>query len=276
METNNEKIVTVQKDFFRERWWTGLRPHVLRIICLTIIAAAVLMVFIRSLQFIRHSEMFHLNKIILKGNHDVKFEDILETLEIKDDRKNIFQISLNGIKKKLETHPRIRTAYVTRELPDKLVIQIFERRSVALINIRNDISPCLYEIDAEGYLIGQDPYLAEYDLPVITDDGIREAGLGDRIRDEDVLRIVNVLKTVEKDIFQFGRLIAEINVSQKAGDAEITLYLNFFNTRIMLGKTFSEKKLKRLNTLLVVLGEKVKDVEYIDFKFDEAVSRYKI
>jgi cell division protein FtsQ len=66
---------------------------------------------------------------------------------------------------RLSRHPLIREARVERRLPNRLRVEIEERRPVALA-----ASPTLEPIDAEGVRLPIDPTLYRLDLPIIQAD----------------------------------------------------------------------------------------------------------
>ena len=63
---------------------------------------------------------------------------------------------------RLARHPLIRTARVERRLPNRLRVEIEERRPVALA-----ATPTLELVDGEGFRLPIDPTLYRFDLPII-------------------------------------------------------------------------------------------------------------
>lgn len=79
-------------------------------------------------------------------------------------------------------HPLVRTARVTRLLPDGLRVDVTERTPIALAP-----TPTLEPIDAEGYRLPLDPAAHRLDLPVIFTP--RTPPEGARLVPEDVRRL---------------------------------------------------------------------------------------
>lgn len=61
-------------------------------------------------------------------------------------RSNIFMVSLEEIKKRVETHPWVYSAMVTRALPSKIQIQYIAQEPVAILNAGEN----LYYVNQEG------------------------------------------------------------------------------------------------------------------------------
>ncbi len=243
---------------------------------LGIILFALILVIVRSTEFIKKNNTFSIHNIVLKGNEVIQLEDIITILDLKDSQKNIFQMRLQEAKNKLLAHPRIKLAVLERQLPHTLIIEVKERKSLVLINSKTDFGNSLYELDETGRVIGQDPYIYNYDLPIITYNQRNDLMVGEKITNKFLFQILDTLYHMNQKIYNFNRLIAEIHVTQGERETDIIMYLNNFNIKVLLGKEFTENKLKKINSLLIVLGAKVKDLEYIDFKYNEAVSKYKI
>lgn len=265
-----------QAEFFSHRLKNRLRKHLFRILGMCVILGAGALAAVRSVEFVKRADLFVIHDVVVKGNRTVKYGELLEAADLEAGEKNIFRIDLKGLRKKLLLHPRIKEVALKRELPGRLHIEVAERSPVALINMKNGPLVGLYEADEEGFLIGQDPYLSETDLPVITSDGETDAALGERIKDREILEVLEALSRVNREVFHFNRLVAEVHVRRSGEEADIILYLNFYNVKILFGKSFGAGKLKKLNSLLIAIGGRVRDLEYIDFKFNEAVGKYRI
>lgn len=279
MENNRTIKENLQKEFLQKKFFYQIKDRLknaFRISCIIIILIAAVLAGQKSIKYIKNMNLFNLNQVGISGNKYLSFNDIMEILEIKN-YKNIFQVNLNQMKNKVELHPRIKSVSIRKILPNRLIIDVVERKAVALINIRKNFGYCLYEIDEDGMLIGEDPHLYEYDLPIITDAELENGVLGVRIKDKEVLSLLHILKKINDEIYDFDRIVAEINI-MKDTELEyfITMYLNIYNIKVIFGKELNADKLYKLNSLLLVLNDDLKNVEYIDFQYNEAVSKFKI
>ncbi len=276
MKEEINKSITAQNDFYKTQKTELFKTRCIKgikILCVLIILFAVFLIISRSMVFIKKINIFSIDNLIVKGNTYLSFNDIAVIMNIKPG-DNIFKINLKSLKKKLESHPRVKIVYVKRELPDKVIIDIVERTPLVLLNCKSGLSHWLYEVDKNGYVIGEYPNIYNYDLPVLTGDEFGEVFLGEQLTDITVLNILKTLSGMEKKYYDFKRIMAEIHVSIELKTPDITVYLDLFNTKVLFGEKFTEDKLNKLNSLLMVLGEKVSRLEYIDFKHDEAIGKY--
>lgn len=277
MENKEDKKITLQEEFFQKKKAHQLRTktrNFFRVLSIIIICCALVLLVLRSISFIKQINIFSISNVSVTGNEFLSFANVIEILDINQ-YNNLFQLNIDKMKKELEKHPRIKKVTISRILPDRLSIHIEERRSIALINLKKNLGHRLYEVDEEGVLLAEDPYLKQYDLPIITYYEMPHLILGDQIRNEQILEILNIIKSINEQIFDFQRVIAEINIIKKDEEKQITMYLNIYNIKVLFGQEINVDKLYKLNQLLLVLGRKLEQIEYIDFKFNEAVSKYR-
>lgn len=276
MKEESKKDIVLQKEFYKNRKMDMIKRKliiIIKSICILIIGIAIFMVVDRSISFIKRTNMFNINNLVIEGNRYLSFNDIIDIIDIKAGG-NIFNISLGKLKKKLEFHPRVESVFIRRGLPNKIIISLTERKPIVLLNLKKDISHCLYEIDKHGYIIGEYPYIHDYDLPIITGYKSDNLVLGEKLDDITFLNILKVLSWMGKKYYDFTRFVAEINIGTELKKPNITIYLNHFNTRVVFGENFTEDKLNKLNSLLMVIGEKISKLEYIDFKYEQAIGKY--
>jgi len=105
--------------------------------------------------------------IVLTGNNFVSHEEVLGALglPLTGNRKlgtNVFRISLETLRRGVETLPWVRTASVTRILPHGLLVHITERVPVAYANVDGRVSL----VDEDGMLL-EKPQSGVFDFPVL-------------------------------------------------------------------------------------------------------------
>ena len=276
MSEKTEKNMDLQEDYFENKNKELNKQRfvlISKIISVLIILIAVFMIINHSINFARKTNMFNIDNLVIKGNIYLSFNDIIDIIDLKKG-DNMFNISLGKLKQALEFHPRIEHVFIKRELPNKIIITLNERKPLVLLNLKKEIGHCLYEIDKNGFIIGEHPYISNYDLPVVTGMEFNNAVPGGQLNDKVFLRILKVLSGIEDKYYDFRRYVAEINIRKAFKNSDITLYLNHYNTRVFFGENFTEDKLRKLNSLLMVIGERISDLEYINFKYDEAIGKY--
>lgn len=245
-----------------------------RIVAISIIIIALVLLIQRIMFFLKRTQIFSINNIIIKGNKVLSINEILETGKIVN-VKNIFAINLKKLEENLILHPRIRKVSVKRKLPNLLYIFIEERKPVALINIKKDMLYKIYELDREGYIIGEGDRISNFDLPVITGVESDEIILGEKIKNKKVLNILDTLYRINEKIYNFKRLIAEINIRKIGAESELTIILNKKNIPVYFGNEIIFEKLLKLNSLIMIVAGRLNDIEYIDFKYNDAVIKWK-
>ncbi|MBU1077807.1 MAG: FtsQ-type POTRA domain-containing protein, partial [Spirochaetes bacterium] len=207
MSNENRKYTDLQEDFYHTKMIIKGKKIMIvgsRIVSILLIITALVMLGQRSIDFIKRVNIFTLNDLIINGNAYLSFNDLLDIMDIKSG-DNIFHVHLKKLKAKLELHPRIRSVSIKRELPDKIIINIVEREPIALVNTRKELNYRLYEIDAEGYVIGEFPDFSTYDLPVVTGDIFERIILGGRIKNKEFLDILSIVSKTEVKYYDFKR-----------------------------------------------------------------------
>ena len=98
------------------------------------ISYGILLVLI-TLWFYTYNEknnLFELKNIDISGNDYIDREEIMDSI-ILNTEVSLFSLNIQKIKNNLEKNPFIKTVYIGREIPDKLIIKIIERTPIALI-----------------------------------------------------------------------------------------------------------------------------------------------
>jgi cell division septal protein FtsQ len=95
-------------------------------------------------QWITHSPRFALREIEITGNQQLTAEYVRARADLTTGQ-NLFEVDLSGAREALEHDPWIARARVNRRLPDRLLIEIEERRAAALVDLG-----ALYLADVTG------------------------------------------------------------------------------------------------------------------------------
>jgi cell division protein FtsQ len=105
--------------------------------------------------------------IVVVGNHFVSREEVLGALGLLltgnlKTGTNVFRMSLDAKRRRVETLPWVRTASLTRILPHGLRVYITERTPVAYANVGGRVSL----VDDDGTLL-EKPDMGAFDFPVL-------------------------------------------------------------------------------------------------------------
>jgi cell division protein FtsQ len=132
-------------------------------VILLVAAASLSCVFIFVCSFVLSSPYFAVKEISVRGVRELTEKDILALARVRSEA-NILGVNTDLIATRVAANPWVRKVYIGRELPDRLVLDIRERRPVALIKEAG----IFYLIDCEGHIFKKLSTVDEVDLPVIT------------------------------------------------------------------------------------------------------------
>ena len=126
-----------------------------------IAVTATSMIFIYNYMF--HSPYFQLEEVVIEGCGRVTEKEIAALAGVKH-FQNILAINLEETARRIRANPWVVDVELERELPDKLVIKLSEKRPIALIKKDGDI----YFVDSDGFMFEKLGKGENADLPVLT------------------------------------------------------------------------------------------------------------
>ncbi len=108
-----------------------------------------------------HLAFFRVRKIELLGVRYTPPAEVLSRLKV-DTTRSVWD-PVEPLAARVAAHPQVASAVVTRKLPGTLVVDIVERRPVALVTV----SGVLRAIDERGVRLPLDPVRTPVDAPVV-------------------------------------------------------------------------------------------------------------
>jgi cell division protein FtsQ len=111
---------------------------------------------------LRHLAFFRVRKIEVNGLRYTPAGDVLARLRV-DTTRSVWD-PLAPLAARVMEHPQVESAYVSRKLPGTLVVDVIERRPVALVPIGAE----LRAVDERGVTLPLDPSRTPVDAPVVT------------------------------------------------------------------------------------------------------------
>jgi len=122
------------------------------------------------------SPYFGVSEIMVIGSDHLSRGEIVELCGIALGT-NILRIPTGDIRSRLEAHPRVASAVVSRRFPDRILVEIVEREGVVLLPSGEEYA----ELDSQGRAVELHRYIAGLGLPVVT--GVEATGLasGDEV-----------------------------------------------------------------------------------------------
>ena len=191
---------------------------------------------------------------------DVQTDGILESeqvLQAADLHKgsNIFLVNLSRAKKRIESIPEVEHVQVSRQLPNRITVQISERKPVAWlstargIDSRDEIlaSNNSFLIDASGVLL-QPKKLSPQDryLPIIRHYNGAALAEGTQTEGEEIKAALDLLRAHQESLVAARFQIQEIDLAKHYG-LQVT---DHHGTQVLFALEEMERQLKRLDTYL--------------------------
>jgi len=236
-----EKSVEVRKNRLKRRSSKIFREAaVVSLLWLVVLVMGVLLIF--SYNLVLTSSWLKLEKTTVKGCANTTEQDLLLVSGIKP-ATNILALNVDGIARKIKTNPWVEEVYVVRELPNRLIIEIQERKPMALVK-RED---SLYLMDSQGVIFKKFEG-EEANLPVLT--GCAEDGKEDPVLVRKSIELINLLSASSS----FPQIK---NVSEIHGEENIGFSI-FLDSGLCLKVGFGDYdgKLKRLKPVLADLARR--------------------
>ena len=107
-------------------------------------------------------DFFRVRKVEVLGLRFTPPAEVLSRLAV-DTTRSVWE-PLDPLAARVATHPQIERASVRRRLPGTLVVEVTERRPVALV----PVGPSLRAVDERGVTLPLDPSRTPVDVPVVT------------------------------------------------------------------------------------------------------------
>lgn len=233
-----------------------------------ILLLVVLMMTVRFPALLAADGRYRLEAIEMRGLHILRGKDILAAGEVELDA-NIFALDLQGMASRIERLPWVKNAHIVRKPPDRLMVDITERRRLAWIKMDK-----IYSIDNDGVLLPGEPAMTEtrteLDLPVIN--GFEQVAdslcLGEPIEDEALEKIIDWWRQAVVYDADFCMNVSEI----RPFDTEsLRLYLVGDGLEVRMPLDRVEERVSVLRRYMQRVYRECPDPVYIDLRFSGQV-----
>jgi len=214
-------------------------------------------------------EYFRATEFSVVGARVVDVDEIIETASIPG-YASVFDAS-DSWEHRLERHPLIRRAQITRDLPGTLIIMVEERMPVALVAnaLLAPVDRLLVPVDRDGQVLPLDPSEHRMDLPLL------RADLGLAELSTSQLRILAMeVERLTADDPSFMAAVSEMALDDK-GDATAVVE---GDVRVRFRPPLSHRRLQDGLTVLDDAGRRRPDqrTTTIDLRYaDQVVVSYK-
>lgn len=227
---------------------------------------AALAVSVRTvLQAVRTHPYFAVRDVVIHHRGRLPAADLRTALGISVG-KSIWDVDPAAAEARLRARPWVRSAFVHRELPDRVVVRVREYRPAVILAV-SDAQPGLYYVASNGRIFASVGDTDGRDLPYIT--GLVRAdldgheGFGPRA----VHRALGLLRLVGREAGGIGT-VSEVHADRDRG---LTLLPVRPAIPLVLGWGGLPQKLDRLARVLPLWAGRAADVREVTCIFDDQV-----
>jgi cell division protein FtsQ len=183
---------------------------------------------------------FRVQDVEVEGGRKMA-KETLHSLTVLEGRPNLFSVDLKEVVKRLESHPWIEQVRVKKVFPNKILIQVEERRPMAIIQLGE-----LYYIDTHGEIFSQVGDRDDYNYPYLT-------GLTRQFLEKDpveakrlIMKALELLRIVEQEKVPPLKELSEVHMEKTFG---IQCFTKAEGVEVRMGWDHFEEKLKRLSLI---------------------------
>jgi len=183
---------------------------------------------------------FRVKEVKVEGGRKVTKETLL-SLTVMEGMPNLFSVKLKDVVKQLESHPWVEQVRVRKVFPNKILIQIEERKPMAIVQLEE-----LYYIDTQGEIFSPVGEKDEYNYPYLT-------GLTRQVLEKDpveakrlISKAMELLRIALQEKVPPLEEISEIHMEKTFG---IHCFTRSEGVEVKLGWEDFREKLRRLSLI---------------------------
>jgi cell division protein FtsQ len=208
--------------------------------------------------FLLRSDVFAVRSIDVRGVERTNAAELTAASGVKTG-VNIWDVNLSAVTNRICENPWIRTASVTRQLPNSLVIQVTERKPVALVVYRTTF----VAVDDAGVGLEIFSSLSGQELPLITGPVVTRVVLGRPVEAPGLIAGIRAVLPLSPDVL---RQVSEVNIG---ADGSLTMTL-VTRVSVYLGQPDGslEKRVALLPSILADVAKQGKSIDYIDLRYE--------
>jgi cell division protein FtsQ len=168
-------------------------------------------------RLLAHLDFFRVRKVEVLGLRYTPPQEILALLHV-DTTRSVWE-PLEPLRARVAAHPQVASVAVTRTLPGTIVVDVTERRPVALV----PIGATLRAVDERGVALPLEPSRTPVDAPIVTAPPRETA-------------VYHLLGTMQREA---PRLYARISAIRSTGSGELLFQLADLPVRTMTSVTLA-------------------------------------
>jgi cell division protein FtsQ len=233
------------------------RPGLLAAVCGISLSISLWFGLPRALHVVTTHRYFALRSVEVNGNRRITRGDVLQWAGVKESA-SIWDVAPDLVSGRLQSHPWVRRVRVERKFPNRLSIEIEERRPVAVVRLHE-----LNYVDRSGRILGPLRDGDSPDFPLIT--GLEEAKASG-FTPLGVHRALRLLRLCQRlDCFD---AISEVYVDQYRG---LTVFPVHPAAAVVLGWGGWREKLARSARVFAAWEGQVERLAAVDVSFRDMV-----
>lgn len=216
--------------------------------------------------YILTSPYFYINRMEISGLQHLDRDGLDDFINIPPET-NIFTVSVDEIRKKVESHPWVKNAAVSKQLPDVIEIRIEEYDPVAMVEYDSG----LYYVDREGKVFKKIDSSEKIDFPLISVS--QKEKMSKKEFENNIIETVKFLNRFSKLDKKLYADISEINFDR---NGLLNVFLSELKMQIVFHPGNIEKEIQNFVGLLKWSGEKSVVPVYVYFTVrDRAVAKFR-
>ena len=216
-----------------------------------------------AVKWANYRQTFYLSKINIYGYEILKktdYEGILSQFKVQ----SIYDFDLREIAETIENNPFVRAAQISRQYPNKMIVNIVERKPLAIINLKEQLM-----IDGDAVILPNHRYSNNVLIPILS--GFNsEKDLyphGEKTYSIKVKEAVSILNQLSDSYPDLYNNISELTLNK---EDEYVIILSDKPTRVILGKDNILKKLNILKKFDKALGQRqLTDFQLLDMRYNK-------
>lgn len=212
-----------------------------------------------SLHWILTTHHFAVASVEVRGVSRVAADQVLAVAAIAPGT-NIFRLDSLAVIGRVESLPEVRRADLVRELPNRVVISVEERRPFTLVH-----GGRLHWMDEEGRLLGATPEAVASPMPVISGLSADELTSMRTAPGPNARAAIGVIRALLRSGNGLTAEISEIDMGRREGPVLYTVD----GVEVRLGTEDWDERLARLEGVLGQIA--TQDVRTVDLRFRDQV-----
>jgi cell division protein FtsQ len=234
------------------------------IIVLILVTGSALTAF-QVVNYLGRAPLFGLKALEVDGLQLLNGEDVLAASGLAVGT-NIFSVDLDEVERRLEQMCWIEQALVVRKPPDRLAVEIVERRRLAWVELG-----ATYGIAADGVLLPVDrapgESFADLNLPVIS--GLKQSAdtlvLGEAVPDSTLMAILRWWGEALAADAEFCQNVSEIQPMTGGGGIRLRMVGDGLEVRLPVDRV--ARRLRTLRAVMPRVYREYRDPAYIDLRY---------